>query len=714
MSSEYFRCKMAASLSQEEEKVVQHFLDEVNRQRVFKQQGQVTWNDGVKFLMARKFDLKRAIDLFISHEGVREREDLVNIDPSDKYLQREISTEKFTILNGRDNSGAALALFTARNHQPPKTTHQIVLKGLIYQLDAALHSLETQRHGLVFVYDMTDSKYANFDYELSIKILNLLKGGYPARLKKVLIVTAPLWFKAPFKILRLFVREKLRDRVYTVSLSQLSQYIPRDSIPEHLGGSVPTSHKAWLQLCYKIAISETVDMDSYFISRKRSYSSTGDGESRSSVTRSLSSDMDLHFSDMDSETSKETVNEKHNHEDREKEREDVRDGNKDVFIEKESDSILMSGKKRRTSDGRSNADSRKRISDSSTVDNSPNDQQVSDLPIKRRPPSSGSNILDDSIHMPDQGGMNLKQLVEHVKSLRRKGLFSEYARIKMEAPTGTFNASKARVNLPKNRYTDVLCFDHSRVVLPVMDADPTSDYINANFVDGYMQKNSYISTQGPLPKTFVDFWSMVWNYQCQVIVMTTRTIERQRMKCGQYWPNEEQTDEQFEEFIVYNNGISTRKDYTETKLLLHNTKTGESREITHLQFTSWPDFGVPPATTFLDFLFHARQCQEEATKFMGGGWQGHPRGPPMVVHCSAGIGRTGTFITIDICLRRLEDIGTVDVQESVRRIRSQRCYSIQMPDQYVFCHLAIIEHAVRNGLIKEVDLALLDDSDESD
>ena len=91
----------------------------------------------------------------------------------------------------------------------------------MFQLDVALEEVETQRNGLVFIYNMTNSKYSNFDYDLSQKMLTLLKGCYPARLKKVLIVTAPLWFKAPFKVLRLFVREKLRDRVFTVSIPQV-------------------------------------------------------------------------------------------------------------------------------------------------------------------------------------------------------------------------------------------------------------------------------------------------------------------------------------------------------------------------------------------------------------------------------------------------------------------------------------------------------------
>ncbi|KAL5004309.1 hypothetical protein ScPMuIL_017765 [Solemya velum] len=693
-----------AEITQEEERVVQQFLDKVNRQRVLEDKGILEWKTGIKFLLARKFDLQRAIDLYQAHERTREREGLLHVDAFDELLQKELLIEKLTILPGRDFHGATVALFTAARHIPPQTTHQIVLKALIYQLDAALESIDTQRHGLVFIYDMTDSKYGNFDYELSKKILNMLKGGYPARLKKVLIVTAPLWFKAPFKILRLFVREKLRDRVHTVSLSQLPWHIPRESLPKQLGGTTASSHKVWLQICNKVATKQTSEVDSYFITCRKNH----ERGSRSSVARSNSSDISLLISDMDSEESKETVSEKHNHEDREKgignEENDIE---KEVRVEKD-DNPTNGTKRQRDSDSLSSSDSRKRVSDS---ERSTDDQNVSSLPCKKRPVSMGPAIFEESIHKPDDNGLTLEELVDHIKLMKRKGLYDEYASIKMEAPAGTFNTCRARYNIPKNRYSDVLCFDHSRVYLPQVEEDLSSDYINANFVDGYLQKNAYISTQGPLPKTFGDFWRTVWHTQCLVVVMTTRVVERGRTKCGQYWPMEEETEDQFEEFIVINTGIEQNTDYTITGLLLHNTKSGESRHITHLQFTSWPDYGVPPATGFLDFLYRVRACQSEATKRLGAAWQGHPLGPPVVVHCSAGIGRTGTFITTDISLRRLEHISTVDIRETVRRIRSQRAFSIQMPDQYVFCHLAIIDHALRQGLLGDIDWQGFGDSD---
>lgn len=159
-----------------------------------------------------------------------------------------------------------------------------------------------------------------------------------------------------------------------------------------------------------------------------------------------------------------------------------------------------------------------------------------------------------------------------------------------------------------------------------------------------------------------------------------------------------------------------------------------------MQFTSWPDYGVPQsAQAMLEFLDRVRTQQANMVTALGDTWAGHPKGPPIVVHCSAGIGRTGksqyfheynyvfrgssfymyslfsgTFCTLDICIARLEDVGTVDVRGTVERIRSQRAFSIQMPDQYVFCHLALIEHALLKGLVSNVDLAGLEKLKEED
>uniref|UniRef100_T1IWR5 Tyrosine-protein phosphatase non-receptor type 9 n=1 Tax=Strigamia maritima TaxID=126957 RepID=T1IWR5_STRMM len=693
---------MYDSLTSRQKQATKEFIETVNGLRRERNAGPIPWNTALKFLMARKFDVRRAVSLYEQHETTRIREGLVHFDPSCEHLREELETGKFTILPARDASGAAIAIFTACKHQPLLTSHQITLQGVVYQLDVALESIETQRCGLVFIYDMTNSKYNNFDYDLSQKILTLLKGGYPARLKKVLIVTAPLWFKAPFKILRLFVREKLRDRVFTVNTPQLSLHIPSSSLPLHLGGALEVEHKAWLLYCYKSMANRHGDLCD------------------------LQSPTPLKNSESE-ESNSQGIVEKHNDEDREKEVEVTKLNSLLLASNGDDENAESEGSITFSPNHVSTASEPSPASSDMYVDAA--DKPLPSSPRMRRPSASSGSSHDDSLHFDDGRGTSIAEFIDHVRSRGQKGLYKDYQDIKSRSPEGSFEASKLKSNLSKNRYTDVLCFDHSRVRLSQIEGDVQTDYVNANFVDGYKQRNAFITTQGedsnneceidvliravgPLPKTSGDFWRMIWEQHVLVIVMTTRVVERGRIKCGQYWPAEEEGVEKFSPFVVTNNRVEQHKDYIYTSLTISDTRTSETREVTHLQFTSWPDYGVPhSALAMLDFLVKVREYQSKAVSAMGMRWGFHPSGPPIVVHCSAGIGRTGTFITLDISIRRLEDVGTIDVQATVERIRSQRAYSIQMPDQYVFCHLALIEYILREGLIDDVDLSGFADSD---
>ncbi|KAK5650431.1 hypothetical protein RI129_001460 [Pyrocoelia pectoralis] len=625
---------MAAPLTADQEVATKNFIEVVNKVRLRRKLGPVSWSTAVRFLIARKFDVIRAVALFEQHELTRQREGLMNFDPATDPLKSELHTGKFTVLPTRDATGAAIAVFTAHRHQPFNSTHQTTLQGVVYQLDAALQDPVTQRAGIVFIYDMSYSKYSNFDYDLSQKILTLLKGGYPAKLKKVLIVTAPLWFKAPFKILRLFVREKLRERVYTVSTAQLSSHIPRDSLPTQLGGNHKLDHEAWLLRCYQSMTT-----------RPESPQPQYDGKTPSPQKRLGTTE--------------------------------------DIKISASTNNI--------------------------NVDSWAEEANLN-------PPSSASSGFsdDDSLH-GDGTALSMPQLVDYIRERGRLGLIQEYAEIRVRPPEGTFNVAKIKNNLPKNRYTDVLCYDHSRVILSEIDGDKDSDYIHANFVDGYKQKNAFISTQGPLLKTAADFWRMVWEQHCLVIVMTTRVMERGRPKCHQYFEGDVDGEANYGNFVVKTISIEADPDYTISTLQLTNTKLEETREISHWQFTSWPDYGVPhSARAMLDFLERVRRQQANMVIALGDTWAGHPRGPPIIVHCSAGIGRTGTFCTLDICISRLEDVGTVDIRGTVEKIRSQRAYSIQMPDQYVFCHLALIEYAQMKGHLQSADLSGFDQGADED
>lgn len=682
-----------AELNVQEEEAVREFMSVVKELQLHNNGGPMSWNTAVKFMMARKFDVCRAVALYESHEVTRRREGLVRFDPTSTPLHNELETGKFTVLPVRDNSGAAIAIFTANKHIPTETSHQVTLQGVVYQLDVALESLETQRRGVVFIYNMTGSKYANFDYELSQKILNLLKGGYPARLKKVLIVAAPLWFKAPFKILQLFVREKLRDRVFMVSIPQLCMHVPPSSLPKELGGNFEVDHKRWLLDCLKSTTNrynELCEISELPLTQ----SSIQNG---SVVFKEITQNGVIHVSSSCNDSEVE-ADETSDHQNSVYEKQNSEEREKEVEVIKE-EIILPDHIKCNSDNGL--------LTPESVVTDFTEDED------KHMSSSSASvSVWEESVHSENSGGMTLEEFIDHLQAKGRKGLYQEYAEIKAAPPDGTFETARLKLNQPKNRYTDVLCYDHSRVRLSCIDDDPYSDYINANFVDGYKQKNAFISTQGPLPKTFPDFWRMIWEQEIQVIVMTTKTMERGRNKCGFYWPADEKLSAEYGDFEVYNAGVEHYIDYTVSNLILTNKKLNTSQDVVHMQFTSWPDYGVPhSALAMLDFRDKVREKQFQAVADMSAHWQGHPLGPPILVHCSAGIGRTGTFITLDICINRLESTGLIDVRKTVERIRAQRAYSIQMPDQYVFCHLALLEYALSRGLLEDVDLSGFNDDD---
>ena len=374
-----------------------------------------------------------------------------------------------------DSIGAAIAMFSAGKHYPSETTHQTTLQGVVYQMDVALEDIETQRSGIVFIYNMMGSKYANFDYELSQKILGLLKGAYPARLKKVLIVMAPLWFKAPFKILRLFVREKLRDRVFMVNVSQLAFHIPTNALPRELGGQLEVNHKAWLSHCLKSQSKDINELCDLTSSKSLTLSPNLGGQSDHSVFAILKN----------GNNGSQHTNNSYSDED------EALSANSDKCISIANNMTEKNGS----------------IQSSSSANNA--SKAAKDKPEVISVPKNAiqlgnsneliykSNDSEDSLEMEDQNrGISLEEFIQHLKETGRKGLHDEYNAIKARGPDGTFEVSRLRANQSKNRYTDVLCYDRTRVRLSIVEDDPNSDYINANYVDGYNQKNAFISTQG--------------------------------------------------------------------------------------------------------------------------------------------------------------------------------------------------------------------------
>ncbi|XP_074122275.1 receptor-type tyrosine-protein phosphatase F isoform X6 [Sminthopsis crassicaudata] len=243
----------------------------------------------------------------------------------------------------------------------------------------------------------------------------------------------------------------------------------------------------------------------------------------------------------------------------------------------------------------------------------------------------------------------------------------------------TWENSNLEVNKPKNRYANVIAYDHSRVILTSIDGVPGSDYINANYIDGYRKQNAYIATQGPLPETLGDFWRMVWEQRTATIVMMTRLEEKSRVKCDQYWPSRGTETYGFVQVTLLDTvELAT---YTVRTFALYKTGSSEKRELRQFQFLAWPDHGVPEyPTPTLAFLRRVKACNP-----LDAG--------PMVVHCSAGVGRTGCFIVTDAMLERMKHEKTVDIYGHVTCMRSQRNYMVQTEDQYVFIHEALLEAA---------------------
>lgn len=296
-------------------------------------------------------------------------------------------------------------------------------------------------------------------------------------------------------------------------------------------------------------------------------------------------------------------------------------------------------------------------------------------------------------------GRPVQCLRDHIKKLfqSRHGVYGEngfdiefnYIERKTEKDFyfGDYKTAAQPCNHPKNRYSNVLPFEKTRVVLS-KDSSDGSDYINASYINGQIpgSEKAYICTQGPTKNTIDDFWKMVWEQNSSIVVMLTKEIENTMPKCSRYWPLDDDHSEIHGRLRVTLLNTETVGEMVIRTLMLEDSR-GSNRTITHYQYTSWPDHGLPVSTTA--FLELVRMVDRQ--KKTG----------PVVVHCSAGIGRSGTFCTVHSIIAKYRyDLATkpdvppaFDILHTVIYMRQQRPGMVQTKDQYMFCYLSIDEEA---------------------
>ncbi|XP_048038717.1 tyrosine-protein phosphatase non-receptor type 4b isoform X1 [Megalobrama amblycephala] len=296
------------------------------------------------------------------------------------------------------------------------------------------------------------------------------------------------------------------------------------------------------------------------------------------------------------------------------------------------------------------------------------------------------DLEPDFQYIPETSGLeqshseadSLRSSIQLLKDGLSSGtVLAQFDQLYRKRPGMSMSCARLPQNISKNRYRDISPYDTTRVVLK-----GTDDYINANFINMEVPSKGevkrYIACQGPLPGTCSDFWQMVWEQSAALVVMLTTQVERGRVKCHQYWPNVSASGTYggFQVTCVSEEGNSA---YLLRDLTLTHLESKEERQICQMQYLAWPDHGVPDdSSDFLNFVSQVRSKRADTPE-------------PVVVHCSAGIGRTGVLITMETAMCLIENGQSVYPLDIVRTMRDQRAMMIQTPSQYRFVCEAILK-----------------------
>lgn len=266
----------------------------------------------------------------------------------------------------------------------------------------------------------------------------------------------------------------------------------------------------------------------------------------------------------------------------------------------------------------------------------------------------------------------------------------EHYQIVAQSHFGSFDHYSKQENNKKNRYDDIICWDATRVRITPKKGN--TDYIHANYVDCFEIPKKYVAIQGPLEETIEQFWQLIWEQNSRIIVMLTELQVAGKEKCAPYWHAYDNKQQIFraDELSIRTVSESKESGYVETTFDVSNCITGDSRLIKHYMYLNWPDCGVP--SSWESFMQLICNVDEERKKLLAEMTDGPALGP-IIVHCSAGVGRTGVFCAVDSCVYQLVKTETVSVPETVLKIRQQRYSSVSATEQYVFVYKILYEFA---------------------
>ncbi|NWR73416.1 PTPRA phosphatase, partial [Centropus unirufus] len=276
--------------------------------------------------------------------------------------------------------------------------------------------------------------------------------------------------------------------------------------------------------------------------------------------------------------------------------------------------------------------------------------------------------------------IHLQKIYNKVPGTSSNGLEEEFKKLtSIKIQNDKMRTGNLPANMKKNRVLQIIPYEFNRVIIPVKRGEENTDYVNASFIDGYRQKDSYIASQGPLQHTIEDFWRMIWEWKSCSIVMLTELEERGQEKCAQYWPSDGSVS--YGDITVELKKEEECESYTVRDLLVTNTRENKSRQIRQFHFHGWPEVGIPGDGKGMINIIAAVQKQQQQSG-----------NHPITVHCSAGAGRTGTFCALSTVLERVKAEGILDVFQTVKSLRLQRPHMVQTLEQYEFCYKVVQEY----------------------